>query len=253
VNLYPRRPNAVGRLSESLPPAVKLPCTLCPGREIGICSPLDEAGLAHLLAMGRTVRWKKGETMFRAGDALGMFYKVTKGIVAVHRTLEDGRRQIVAFHTIGDLCGYLENAGTYNFGGDAITDVEACAFDRRKFHAFATQHIGLATALGRDMTDKLKRAAENMAAIGQLNTTERVAYFLLQLGNIYATRLGARPPLHLRLSRQQIAEYLGMKIETVSRSFAKLKTKGLIVLIGLDTVVIQDREKLEEFACLPPV
>jgi hypothetical protein len=96
-------------------------------------------------------------------------------------------------------------------------------------------------------------ALENMAAIGQLNTTERVAYFLLQLGNIYATRLGARPPLHLRVSRQQIAEYLGMKIETMSRSFAKLKARGLIALIGLDTVVIQDREKLEEFACLPPV
>lgn len=253
MNIYPHRPTATALQTTSLPPAVKLPCSLCPGRTIGICAPLDDGRLARFLTMGGVRRWKKGDVMFRAGDPIGMFYKVTKGIVAVHRTLEDGRRQIVALHTIGDLCGYLENAGTYNFGGDAVTDVEACAFDRQKFNAYAAQHLDLAAALGQDMTNKLKRAAENMAAIGQLNTTERVAYFLLQLGNIYATRLGARPPLNLRLSRQQIAEYLGMKIETVSRSFTKLKAKGLIALVGLDTVVILDRQKLEEFACLAPV
>lgn len=203
--------------------------------------------------MGGVRRWKKGEVLFRAGDPIGMFYKITKGIVAIHRTLGDGRRQIVGLHTIGDLCGDIENAGTYNFGGDAVTDVEACAFDRRKFKAFAAEHTDLIAALSQDMVDRLKRTAENMAAIGQLNTTERVAYFLLQLDGIYSTRLGARPPLQLRLSRQQIAEYLGMKIETVSRSFTRLKARGLIALIGLDTVMILDRRKLEEFACLMPV
>ena len=70
--------------------------------------------------------------MFVAGDPMGHFYKVTKGIVLVFRSLDDGRRQIVGLHAIGDLCGYLEKDRSYNFSGEALTDVEACSFDRRR-------------------------------------------------------------------------------------------------------------------------
>ncbi len=71
--------------------------------------------------------------MFVAGDPVDLFYKVTKGIVAVYREFENGQRQIVGVHTIGDLCGYLQRNGRYSFSGEAITDVEACAFHCRRF------------------------------------------------------------------------------------------------------------------------
>lgn len=191
--------------------------------------------------------------MFRAGDPMGMFYKVTKGIVAVHRSLEDGRRQIVGVHTIGDLCGYLQQNGTYNFGGDAVTDVEACGFDRRRFDAFVGRHPDLAYALATDMTDKLKRTAETMAAIGQLKASERVAYFLLQLADTYTRRLGAKPPLTLHLTRQQIAHHLGLSLETVSRAFSSLRNRKLIALEGPDTVAIPDHALLAKHAALKVV
>ena len=188
--------------------------------------------------------------MFLAGDPASMFYKVTRGIVAVYREFENGQRQIVGVHTIGDLCGYLQRDGDYSFSGEAITDVEACAFHRRRFDAFVVQHPDLANALAIDMTEKLMRVSENVAANSKLPAPERLAYFLLQLARIYEVQMGEKPPLQLHLTRQQIAENLGLTIETVSRSFTKLKNDNLIALIGGDTVVILDPHKLARMATL---
>jgi CRP/FNR family transcriptional regulator len=238
------------QLSTAMPAGRKLLCDSCPGRSIGICTPLDDSRLTLLLGLGGTRHWKKGQTMFAAGDPAGTFYKVTKGIVAVYREFENGQRQIVGIHTIGDLCGYLQRDGNYTFSGEAITDVEACAFHRRRFDSFVVDHPDLANALATDMADKLTRVSENVAANSKLPAPERLAYFLLQLARIYETQMGAKPPLHLHLTRQQIAENLGLTIETVSRSFTKLKNDNLIALIGGDTVVILDPGKLARMATL---
>ncbi|UYN93349.1 MAG: helix-turn-helix domain-containing protein [Enhydrobacter sp.] len=202
------------------------------------------------MALGAARRWSKGDVLFEAGTPTGHFYKVTKGLVAIFRLFEDGRRQIVGIHTIGDLCGYIEHNGTYHFSGVALTDVEACGFDRRRFTAFAARHADLASALAEDMTEKLRRTGESMAVIGQLKASERVGYFLLQLSGIYADRMGAKPPLRLNLSRQEIADYLGLSLETVSRAFTKLKNRGFVVLIGHDEVAIVDRQRLADFVML---
>ena len=100
------------------------------------------------------------------------------------------------------------------------------------------------------MTEKLTRVSENIAANSKLPAPERLAYFLLQLAQIYEVQMGEKPPLHLHLTRQQIAENLGLTIETVSRSFTKLKNDNLIALIGGDTVVILDPHRLARMATL---
>jgi CRP/FNR family transcriptional regulator len=241
------------QLSTAIPAGRKLLCDSCPGRSIGVCTPLDDSRLSLLLALGGARRWQKGQTLFAAGDPAGMFYKVTKGIVSVYREFANGQRHIVGLHTIGDLCGYLQRDGSYSFSAEAITDVEACAFHRRRFDAFVIQHPDLANALAIDMADKLLRVSENVAANSKLPAPERLAYFLLQLARIYETQMGEQPPLHLHLTRQQIAENLGLTIETVSRSFTKLKNDNLIALIGGDTVVILDPGKLARLAALATV
>jgi CRP/FNR family transcriptional regulator len=252
VKFGPSPPSQAASLSVASPRAAgRLRCDTCPGRNIGICKPLDDARLVQLLALGNVRRWSKGQTMFVAGEPMAMFYKVTSGLVAIFRGLEDGRRQIVGIHTIGDLCGYLEDDGGYHFSGEAITDVEACAFDRRRFDSFAARHGDLANALASDMSAKLKRTGESMAVIGQLKAPEKVAYFLLQLGNLYAERLGrSASPLELGLTRRQIADYLGLTLETVSRAFSRLKSAGLVALIGADKVAILDRKALASYAGL---
>jgi CRP/FNR family transcriptional regulator len=243
------RPTETWRLSSTrvLPPG-KLLCDSCPGRSLGICRPLDDQRLVQLLSLGGRRRWAKREVMYRADEPLGAFYKITKGIVAESRTLDDGRRQIVGVRTVGDLCGYPAHKGRYLFSGEALTEVEACGFDGEKFGAFIARHVDLACALAEDVSDKLKRAIENMTVIGQLKSTERVAHFLIEIYELYASRHIGTHPLSLHLTRQEIADYLGLTLETVSRSFSKLRGLRVIALVGGDAVAILDEARLVDIA-----
>ena len=94
-----------------LKPYLSLPCDHCIGRSLNLCKPLDDARLRRLLALGSIRHWKRHETLFRAGDPMASFFKIRKGIVAVSRALDDGRRQIVAVRAPGDCVGYLDNDG----------------------------------------------------------------------------------------------------------------------------------------------
>lgn len=186
--------------------------------------------------------------MYRAGESAHMVYKITKGIVAESRSLDDGRRQIIGIRTVGDLCGYPRHRGSFQFSGEALTEVEACAFDGEKFTAFTGRNIDLACALAEDVSDRLKRATENLTVIGQLKSVERVAHFLVEIQELYASRHVCTHPLTLHLTRQEIADYLGLTLETVSRSFSRLRDQRVIALVGGDAVAILDEARLAHIA-----
>jgi CRP/FNR family transcriptional regulator len=231
-----------------VPPAGKLLCDSCPGRSLGICRPLDDQRLVQLLSLGGRRRWAKREVMYRTDEPVRAFYKITKGVVIESRTLDDGRRQIVGIRTVGDLCGYPAHNGRYLFSGEPLTDVEACAFDGEKLGALIARHVDLACAVAEDVSDKLKRATENMTVIGQLKSTERVAHFLVEIYELYASLDVGTQPLSLHLTRHEIADYLGLTLETVSRSFSKLRDLQVIALVGGDAVVILNEDRLSEIA-----
>jgi CRP/FNR family transcriptional regulator len=231
-----------------VPAPGKLLCDACPGRSFGECRPLDDPRLTQLLAMGGRRRWTKREFLYRADEPLRAYYKITKGIVAESRTLDDGRRQIVGIRTVGDLCGYPAHRDRTLFSGEALTEVEACAFDAHKFQGFIGRHVDLACALADDVSDKLRRATENMTVIGQLSSTERVAHFLVEIHELYVARHVGTQPLTLHLTRQEIADYLGLTLETVSRSFSRLRDMHVIALVGSDAVAILDEGRLAALA-----
>ena len=110
------------------------------------------------------------------------------------RSLDDGRRQIVAVRAPGDCVGYLDVGGRYAFEGDALTDVEACAFDRRRFDAFATQHPDLAAAVAETLSAALRQSGEAMLVLGQLKSTERVAHFLAEIDTLSSSAMSPRDP-----------------------------------------------------------
>ena len=235
-------------LSEQRVPGGKLLCDSCLGRSLGVCRPLDDQRLGQLLAMGGQRRWAKREFLYRADDPVQMLYKITKGIVAESRMLADGRRQIVGIRTIGDLCGYPDHQGRHLFSAEAHTEVEACAFERTRFHALLGRHIDLACALAEDTAQRLKRATENMTVIGQLKSTERVAHFLVEIFALYARHPIGPQVQMLHFTRQEIADYLGLTLETVSRSFSKLRDLHVIALVGGDSVAILNEQELSSIA-----
>ena len=224
-----------------------LPCDSCIGRTLNLCKPLDDVRLQHLLSLGGIRRWKKQETIFRAGDPMGAFFKIRKGIVAVSQTLSDGRRQITALRAPGDCVGYLEKDGAYAFEGEALTDVEACAFDRRRFDTYVAEHPDLAAALAEALSSALTQSGMLSLVLGQLRSTERVAHFLAEVSALYTARhVSAAQPLTLHVGRHEMADYLGLTIETVSRSIGKLKERGIIAIVESGEVVILDFGRLRE-------
>jgi CRP/FNR family transcriptional regulator len=245
-----RQPRGVALEGTRSPPS--LPCDQCIGRSLNLCKPLDDARLKYLLSLGGIRHWKKRETLFRAGDPIGSFFKIRQGIVAVSHALDDGRRQIVALRAPGDCVGYLDTDGKYTFDGEALTDVEACAFDRRRFDSFAAEHPDLAAAVAGALSSALKQTGELMLVLGQLRSTERVAHFLAEISSLYSERQVSTQPLSLHMSRSEIADYLGLTIETVSRSIGKLKNRGVIGLIESDEVVILDHDRLRTIGKVSP-
>ncbi len=191
-----------------------------------------------MLALGTIRRWKRHEILFRAGDPMSSFFKIRDGVVAVSRTLDDGRRQIVAVRSAGECVGYLDSAGRYAFEGQALTDVEACAFDRRGFDALVADNPTLAAALAEALSQALTQSAESMLVVGKLRSTERVAHFLAEMVLVHRRSSAAGMPLRLHMNRTEIADYLGLTVETVSRSIGKLKKRSVISLLESDEVIV---------------
>jgi len=123
-----------------------------------------------------------------------------------------------------------------------------CSFERTRFNAFVGRHIDLACALAEDTSERLVRATENMTVIGQLRSTERVAHFLIEIFELYATQHAGAQPLALHFTRHEIADYLGLTLETVSRSFSKLRDLEVIALVGVDSVAILNEKRLTDIA-----
>ena len=222
-------------------------CASCIGRSLNICRPLNDKQLTELLALGGPKSWRKRDILFRAGDPISDFFKITKGVVAVSKTLEDGRRQIVALRIAGDCVGYLHTDGRYTFEGHAITDVEACTFSRHRFDDLAWQYPELAAATAEALAKAHRQANQSIMVMGQLRSQERVAYFLAEIHALYESRFGEMESISLHMNRTEIADYTGLTIETISRTIAKLKKRGLIALLEGNGDAILNLQGLQQF------
>lgn len=226
-----------------------IPCVHCPAKVFNVCKPLDYERQKELFEIGVQQTWKRRQFLFRMGDPAGPVFKITSGVVAVSRPLSEGRRQISAFLLPGEVCGYLETGGTYAFEGEAITDVRTCTFNRRQFHAFVASNRDVNDEVQAALEERLQQVSRQQAVLGQLSATARVASFLVALTKDYSAHGMQTRPLWLPMSRADIADYLGLRIETVSRAFAKLKNRKALELDG-EEVVIHDLKRLAELAAL---
>lgn len=168
-----------------------------------------------------------GAEIYAQGEKSGSLYQVEFGSVRIYRLLADGRRQISAFHLTGEIFGF-EADDTHHFFAEAI-----CATGIRSFRLSARTDISrelLPLALR-----SLVRAQEHLLVLGRQNATERVAAFLVDM----AERQGGLNQIELPMSRQDIGDYLGLTIETVSRIFSKLKVTGIIELPSLRSIEVK--------------
>jgi CRP/FNR family transcriptional regulator, nitrogen fixation regulation protein len=184
----------------------------------------------------------KGEELFAEGEAADFFYKVISGTVRVCKLLSDGRRQIDAFHLPGDMFG-LESGGDHRFTAEAVEDVVVLAFRRSRFVSLVHDNPAFGDQLMSSMITSLERAHEHMVLLGRKTAQERLATFLLDM----AGRLAKGDRFDFPMQRTDIADHLGLTIETVSRTLSQMVREGLIKLAASGrTIVLNNRIGLQQ-------
>ncbi|MDP3908413.1 Crp/Fnr family transcriptional regulator [Novosphingobium sp.] len=224
-------------------------CDTCLVRNRAICSSLDVDELKALNNIGRRRTLTPGESLMWEGEDSVLVANVIEGVLKLSTGTEDGREQIVGVVYPSDFIGRPFGA-TSGHGVTALTDARVCVFSRKDFDAFARDHPALEHKLLQRTLAELDRTRRWMLLLGRKSAGEKVASFLLEMserlvqpGCIDAPDLPLRS-LALPFSRQQVADVLGLTIETVSRQFTRLKADGIIDLPSRREVIIIDRESL---------
>lgn len=189
--------------------------------------------------MGARMRFPRNAEIFGEDEPADYLYKVVSGAVRTCKLMSDGRRQIGAFYLPGDAFG-LESEGLHLFSAEAIGDCEILVVKRAPFLAEIARQPDLFAQLWSQTMDHLRRAQDHMLLLGRKNAQERIAAFLLEL----AERLSCSGSIKLPMSRQDIADYLGLTIETVSRTLTQLERDGLIGIPVSRQIVLRNRAAL---------
>jgi CRP/FNR family transcriptional regulator len=195
----------------------------------------------------RTVDVELHHPIFNEADPAEYVYNVTAGAVKVYKLLGDGRRQITGFLFAGDFLGLIHNEA-YVYSAEALAPTTLCRFPRRKLEALLDEMPHLEQRLLAMASHELAAAQDQMVLLGRKSARERVVSFMLMLSNS-AVRHG-RPgdPVSLPMSRSDIADYLGLTIETISRTLTQLRKQRLIELLDEKQVRLSKRSELQEIA-----
>jgi CRP/FNR family transcriptional regulator len=200
---------------------------------------------SYLPAISSLQRKAPGETLFSEGDETNSVYEIVRGMLRLVKLLPDGRRQIIGFLAAGRLLGFAPE-GAHVYTAEAITEVTLYRYWRAAFERLIDEVPGFAKRLLTVTSHELRVAQNQMLLLGRKTATEKVASFLLLIAK-QQDGDGALE-VNLPMTRSDIADYLGLTIETVSRTLTKLKQDGLIVLPAANRVAIRDCDQLEELA-----
>lgn len=198
--------------------------------------------LDPLAPFGAAMRFKRNEEIFCQEDEADFIYRVLSGVIRTTRLTDDGRRMIGAFHYAGDLVG-LEDGDRHMFSAEALTDCAVLVIRRSTLEAEAARDSDVARLLWAAGSRRLREMQSHLVQIGRKSAIERVAAILAEL----VARAG-RDEVDLPMSRQDIADYLSLTIETVSRMFSQLQARNVICLTGLRRMRVCNADALQRLA-----
>jgi CRP-like cAMP-binding protein len=205
----------------------------------------QDLALAPLKAIGTISRYSRNETIFSEGDSAAASFKVVSGAVRLCKVLPDGRRQIADFRLAGDFFG-LEATDEYALTAEALADVVAVRYSRARLDRLENEQANVR----RDLMDVLRRdltaAQMHLIMLGRQTAMERVSSFLVQLADRQDAESGAS--LEVPMGRQDIADYLGLTIETVCRAISELKRAHTIDVPDRHHIVVRNLDALQAVA-----
>jgi CRP/FNR family transcriptional regulator len=221
-------------------------CIDCAVRTLSVCSAPDPAELVEFEHLSRHVHFVPGGTVFAEEEIATSFYNVLEGVLRLYKLLPDGRRQIVGFALPGDFLGMVASI-RHGYSADAIGLVTVCRFSRGAFARFIEHRPHLLRRINELTVQELTQARQHMVLLGRRSAEERVASFLIGWRDRLTAFVGSSRTIPLPMSRLDIADFLGLTIETVSRTFTKLE-RDSVIAIAPGCVKILDAARAEALA-----
>ncbi len=228
-------------------------CQACSVRNRAICADLDDGEIAVLNKLGRRRRLETGESLLWEGDEAIFVANVVSGVLKLSTQTINGREQILGLAYPSDFLG-RPFGDTTPYNAEALSDTEVCVFQRSDFERFTLEHSRLEHKLLERTLGELDRTRRWMLLLGRMNAEERLASLLLEICTrsvgAACTNFTETGPdrFELPMSRRQIADILGLTIETVSRQITKMREDGIIEIRGRRDVTICKRDVLEDLA-----
>jgi CRP/FNR family transcriptional regulator len=212
-----------------------------------LCAGVPDGELKLLSAISTHSHLKAGETLILDGDASTHVYNVVSGALMMTRLGADGRRQIMAFLLTGSFIGFSSNQ-LYRFNVEAISDTEVCRFERSKLEPLFEAYPEMERRFRQMAAKVIEDSLDLIFTLGRRNATERMAAFLLHLRDQQRIDLAGDPPANhawaIPMTRTDIADYLGLTIETVSRVLSRMKARKLLRLPTLHSFEIVNEAEL---------
>src|SRR5471030_79137 len=209
----------------------KTMCSTCNLREL--CPPCcgltrSEMDVADRMVFSRT-RVGRGEILYRSGDRFTSLYAVRNGFFKSTAVLENGRDQVTGFSMTGEVLG-MDGIGPerHTCNTIALENSDVCVISFTRLRTLAHEIPSLQRHFYKMMSREIEREHGVMLLLGSMNAEERLAMFLLDLSQRFAARGYSASEFNLRMTREEIGSYLGLKLETVSRIFSKFQEEGLI-------------------------
>ena len=223
------------------------PCARCDARAQSVCNAIPEPQLRRLAEAATIGTAAPGSSFISEGDPAGAFFNMTEGTAKLYKLMPDGRRQITGFVGVGHFLG-LAVSDTYAFSAEAIEPVRYCRFSRTRLRALLDDFPAMEQRLLQVASNELVAAQEQMLLLGRKTARERVASFLLAQSWLGVVCQTPRARFALPMTRGDIADYVGLTIETVSRTLTKLRAEGLVDIPNTTEMVIRNRAALERIA-----
>jgi CRP/FNR family transcriptional regulator, anaerobic regulatory protein len=222
-------------------------CVGCDVRDLTFCACLDAAGFRDLHAVMSRTRAAAGAVLAEEGAQLTDVFNLTTGMAMTYKALPDGRRQVTGFLLPGDFLG-LAGTEVYADSAEAVTDVQLCRYPASAFSGFLATHPKAEHHLLAVARGLLAAAQDHRLLLGRKSASARLAWFLLTMAERYRGRVAVGDVVLLPMSRHDIADYLGLTVETVSRAFTRLRKAGLIAMTVASAPVLAAPERLAVLA-----
>ena len=214
---------------------------------LAICDGLDAPSQERLFCLTETQDVSAKQSIFYEGDSCNHLFEVIEGVVGLYKLTPDGRRQIIGFAYPGQLLGTGFHP-IHAYTAEAISDARLCRYPRAKLEMIIEEIPGLGNRLLAMTASALSAAHDQMLLLGRKTAIEKIASFVLHLSEMNEEHGGDPETVFLPMTRGDIADYLGLAVETVSRVITQLRAMGIIDLHHANHIRLCDMDRLMDLA-----